>query len=926
MDMNTLRILYINSRSMKNKMDELEILIYEEHVEIIVIAETWVKKQEQKYYNFKNFTSFFVTRKKIGGGLGIFVKTNINAEIVEKIENELSYITLKIKPYNFILCAIYKPPSIKNKDFMRFLDQKLENVTNMNLECFCIGDVNINILEDNNETKSLMDIYHSNSFKLCNTNISTRDTKNSSTLIDHVITNSVKDIKIKFIDSPLSDHKIQVINVSIKSNQPNSRHEHISINKFNIEQLKNELFILDQRKFVFQNVNAYYDTIINIFKKCSYTVLIKQKRNSKPWFNEELTRLIKKRDIYYRKKKKYQHNKDFANIYNFYNKLVKKNIRLAKQYYYKEQFENTDQKKIWENLNLLLTAKTKSYKPNIDYLEINNNKIESEKMICEEMNNHFINVGPKLSNQIPFTKKPEEERNPKSFYLDENEITNEDIEEIIDNLNPRKACGFDNITIKVIKTVKIELLPILKHLVKLSFQTSTFPQQMKLAKVSPIFKNNKTNDPNNYRPISVLPTFSKILEKIMNNKLVNFLEKQKLFSNNQYGFRKSRDTEAAAIDLITDIRSNLDQNKKCAILSLDLCKAFDTVNHDILIGKLFDIGIRGKINCWFESYLKERKQFVKIGNSRSSSKIITCGVPQGSILGPVLFLIYINSMPKLKLKGTIKLFADDTTIVYFADSITEIRCNITYDLEILYNWLQSHKLTLNLNKSSYMFINKQQTNEKFNCITLNNRTIVYTKTIKFLGLHIDENLNWRKHIEYLRKYISPLIGILFKIRNCIPLKFLKNIYFSLVHSKIQYLISIWGSTNNIILKPLNILQNKIIKCIHRLPYLEPTINLYKPLGYFDINNLYKLKTCIFIHSLILREKNSNIQINMVNDLHTYNTRQIKLLQTIPIKSNFGMRSLMYIGIKIYNKLPTNIKEIKKISLFKIHLKRHFLKR
>lgn len=910
---------------MKNKMEELEIIIFQEDVQIIIITETWVRKQEEKYYNFKNFKSVYATREKTGGGVGIFIKNSYNFEILEKIESDFSYISIKMKIFNLIICAVYKSPSIKNNFFMNFLDEKLENLTTLNMECLLIGDININVLDETNDTKRLLDIYHSNNFKLCNNKISTRDTTSNKSLLDHVLSNYVNNIKINFKMSPISDHKIQILDIPTKIKKNIPKYENFTINKFHIEKLRNELSILDCRKHSFEDINEYYDSIIETFEKSMYKITIKRKNNSKPWFTEEISNYMKIRDKLYEKKKKYPNNINYVDEYGYYNKKVKKLIRETKQNFYKKTFNNSNNKCIWKHLNFLLTSKSKDNISSIPNLFVNNKIIEDQQLICEEMNYHFTSIGPKLSAQILDKNRMEEELNSKSIFLDENEIIDQDIKEIIDNLDINKASGYDNITVKIIKTVKIQLVPIIKYLVKLSLRTSKFPEKMKYAKVSPIFKNGDKSNPNNYRPISVLPVLSKILEKIINKKLSYFLENKNLLFNNQYGFRKSRDSEVAAMDVITNIQLNLDNNKKCGIVSLDLCKAFDTVNHDILLIKLFEIGIRGNIYRWFENYIKNRKQYIKLGNNVSSYMKITCGVPQGSILGPTLFLIYINSLSKLKLNGEIKLFADDTTIVYFANSITEIYSYIQDDLKIIFNWLESYKLTLNFSKSSFMYISKKKININKNPIIFNGKKLNYKNNIKFLGLFIDENLSWRKHIEHIRNCISPLIGILFKIRNYVPLKYLKFIYYALVHSKMQYLISIWGSANLTVLQPLKKLQNKIIKCIHKLPYLEPTINLYKPKGYFDIVNLYNLRICIFIHSLILKEKYSSIKFQKVNDLHTHETRQNNLLKTAKVKSNVGKKSLLYSGFQIYNKLPKKIKEIKKIIVFKNNLKKHFLK-
>lgn len=910
-----MKILYLNSRSIKNKIDEVEMIAFEEGADIILATETWVNKSEEKYYNLNNYNSVFATREKRGGGAGIFVKNNLNFEIIEKIENEIS---IKIKLPPLIICGIYRPPSVNSNYFLNMFDQILENLSIFKMDCIVIGDMNINILRNDNDKNELIDIYMANNFKLCNLDVSTRDTNKGASLIDHVLCNFDKNVDIKMFTSQISDHKLQVVEIKTENNKKDRKYKDIILKKFDAEKLKIKLIQLNSKKSDFLNPNMLYEDLLNIFEQCSSDQSIRILQKSKPWFSKELRKMLKLRDKYYYKLKKYPGHSEYKEIHKNYNKLVKKTIRNVKQNYYNEQFINSNQKTIWNTINKLLTNKSNNEKQAIDYLLVNNVKIEEQWQICEKINNHFVNVGEDLSSKIPnIPNTSSDQPNEISMFLDVEGICNKDIEDIIDGFDVKKASGFDNINIKIIKLVKNEIIPILLCLTKLSFKTGIFPDKLKIAKITPIFKNGKRYNCNDYRPISVLPVISKIIEKIMNDKLSNFLENKNLLFSGQYGFRPSRDTEIAVADVITKIQTNVDNNKKCCMLSLDLCKAFDTVNHRKLLQCLYNIGVRGIVYCWFENYLYNRKQFVQIENNKSNKKTITCGVPQGSVLGPIMFLIYINSIGNLNLKGNIKLFADDTTIIYFSDNILQLENDIKYDLNIVFKWLQLYKLTLNFNKSTYMLISKKNSNKQLiSKLIFNSQIINYSKTVKFLGLYLDENLSWKYHIQNLRTKISPLIGILYKIRHFVPLKYLKNIYFCLIYSKIQYLISIWGSAYRTNLTPLKKLQNKVIKCIHNLPSLEPTINLYQPRGYLDLKNIYKLKISVLIQSINFQIKNSDIKLLKSISIHQHETRQCNDFQIAKIKSNFGKRSILHEGINIYNKLPTFLKNIREIKKFK----------
>ena len=286
------------------------------------------------------------------------------------------------------------------------------------------------------------------------------------------------------------------------------------------------------------------------------------------------------------------------------------------------------------------------------------------------------------------------------------------------------------------------------------------------------------------------------------------------FYSRQYGFRKKSNTSTAATDLITDIQLQLDKGNFTAGVFLDLSKAFDTVNHSILLEKLEKAGIWGIPLVWFRSFLANRKQFVSLSNTHSEHKGISIGVPQGSVLGPILFLVYINIIGDLKLRGTLRLFADDSAIFYFGPNLQSLLEDMQYDLNILSNLLKINKLTLNANKTNYMIISTIQKNRTHNnVISIDGVQISEVNFVKFLGLYIDKYLKWDVHISNISKKVSPVVGILYKISTCIPQSVRRVIYFSLIHSHLQYLNIVWGRAYQVHLQQLKVLQNKAIKNI-----------------------------------------------------------------------------------------------------------------
>ena len=331
------------------------------------------------------------------------------------------------------------------------------------------------------------------------------------------------------------------------------------------------------------------------------------------------------------------------------------------------------------------------------------------------------------------------------------------------------------------------------------------PDKLKVGLIHPIHKGQSNMICSNYRPISILPIFSKILEKLMHKRITSFLEKHELLFKHQYGFQKGKSTEHAILDLHSNIIKAIEKKEKTCLIFLDFAKAFDTINHEILIKKLGHFGIRNTQLKSFDSYLTDRQQCVKIGENTSDYKTVKCGVPQGSVLGPLLFLIYINDIPVSTSKVSFHLFADDTCLFYSNKDYKQLEIDINRALENIANWLKANKLTLNVKKSNLILFNIQ-TNAKENPpikICIGNSELEQKDCAKYLGIYFDKRLSWDTHIEYTNKTLSRGIGILKKIRYYVQGNTLKNIYNSFIKPYIEYGTLAWSAATNVHLETLN---------------------------------------------------------------------------------------------------------------------------
>jgi hypothetical protein len=381
--------------------------------------------------------------------------------------------------------------------------------------------------------------------------------------------------------------------------------------------------------------------------------------------------------------------------------------------------------------------------------------------IANEFCNYFTEIGPKFAKAINAPNhnfshylSSRKTINPDSIYLsptDENEVSN-----ILKQCKPKTSSGHDCISTKLLKSLNQPLAYPISAIINKSIETGQVPESLKKAKVIVIYKSKNKEDFSNYRPISLLPSISKIMEKVIHKRLMHFLEIKHILYTNQFGFRKHRSTIDAVTKLLTDLASDMDNKTNTSSVFLDLSKAFDTIDHNILLSKLEFYGVRGIALDWFRSYLQDRTQYVEYIGATSRLQNIECGVPQGSVLGPLLFIIYTNDLPDvLKFSKTI-LFADDTTIYKSSDNLSNLYTNVNTDVCTLSEWFKANRLSLNVTKTNYILFKTKKTAHDYK-LTICGQQIAQCRHTKFLGIHIDEKLKWSEHITAVSNKLSRAI-------------------------------------------------------------------------------------------------------------------------------------------------------------------------
>ena len=407
--------------------------------------------------------------------------------------------------------------------------------------------------------------------------------------------------------------------------------------------------------------------------------------------------------------------------------------------------------------------------------------------IVNQFNEYFKNIGPNLASTIHSRIKTDAflpATHSSSFFL--SPVNSAQVELALSGLDRHKATiDIPNYLIKIASNL---LSTPLTNVFNESIESGIVPGIFKISKVAPVFKTGAVTDPGNYRPIAVLSPFAEILERLVYNQLSHFLEKENILFKHQFGFRKNYSTEQAILELTDNLKMKIDSNEAICSIFLDLSKAFDTVNHQILLQKLYRYGIRGVPLQWFKSYLESRTQYVEVENATSNPLSIQCGVSQGSTPGPLLFFIYINDMHNCLEKANIRTFTDDTTLFYSSNSLQDLEKTINEVINHLLSFCSANKLSVNFKKTHYMTISSPK---KANKLKLNLRNIEEKNFIKYPGIYIDKNLNWAPHIQHINGKISKNVGILFRLRHFLTLNTLKQIYYSHISPHLYYGIMSW---------------------------------------------------------------------------------------------------------------------------------------
>lgn len=826
-------------------------------------------------------------------------KNNFSCEVID----DFSVITddfeiLTMLSGKLVFSVLYRPPGGNMCAFLSFIDAFLGWINENRLKLVLGGDININMLAPTSAQREFATILTSNAF-VNTVTVPTRIQPDSASLIDVFVTN-VEDPNIESgtIGINISDH----LPIFLMTDTTETKHPRRSpgptfqdINAVTLDLFRNELATISWQDVYAANdpdiaYEAFLTQFISVYKKHFPRKRLRTRKSRKPWITPESLQLIREKDSLYRRFLKTRNPADLVAFKAFRNKVTNC-LRQAKRNYLFNIFNEEAMKRtdvLWQKLNSLL-GREKEFTRSTELML--NGKPTCGTQLADEFNNYFVNIVNSTHN--PHIVEYMAARNCKSAFL--TPTSSAEICSVFCTLRNSRSCDYDDMQIRPVKYTLDIISPALAHVYNLALSNGVFPDRMKMAKVSVIFKGGDKNELSNYRPISVLPVFSKGLEKIITGRMTTFCEKHSIITDSQFGFKKGSSTESALLAQKELILTSFENKLLTLAVFVDFSKAFDRINHVTLLTKLEYYGFRGVFLDLLRSYLQFRSQIVVIDNKISASKPLNSGVPQGSILGPLLFILYINDIVNISTSAKFVIYADDTTLFFTAKEPTRLLRDSNDVLATLNAWSTINALQINTTKTKAVLFRPKNSQAYIDgCLHIGASAVSTVSHFKSLGVYFEETMTWNKHVENVVGKLSRSAGILTKLRFFLPQKIKLLIYNSLFFSHLNYCLLVWGNTTNANISKLHLIQKKAVRAVANSTYDAHTGPLFETMNISPVTHLYNETLTKRYHKERKRCSSSFLHIaNLTPRSHSHNTRHAEpWLVPIP-RTNYGKQLLCY---------------------------------
>ena len=947
-----LNIMHLNIHSLPNKLQRLRDLIYKfnsrgVNIDVILLCETFINEKNKMScaMNDLNYELIEEHRQTMSrGGVAIYINNKLKYKIREDLKIfkegkiESCFIEVLIDRKAFIIGEMYRVPGHGEDEFIQDY-QNLVSRINLEKKQIIIGtDQNMDLLKaDSHKNTQIFLEYNLENGLIPSITKPTRITASTATLIDNIyVPITLKaTITSSIVLTELSDHLPCMIQMTMKCKEKqNYFTEKRVLNALSYVKIRNEIQNIDINVFNDKNVNESYEYLLYkintaLDKYASVKrVFVNNKSRNEPWFTQGLHISSVQCDKLY-KKCVGKHKDDPTWVrYRMYRNCYNKAIRRAKKVYFTTaitKYKNNSSA-LWNIIKKAVGKCTDKRNVISEIENKNGNLLTDTSNMCNEFNKYFSSVGKDTASKVSKTVYTPDmflnKYNDKNMFL--YPCTPEEVYKTVKSLKSKNSAGNDGISNNLIKKLSDVLCLPLCIIFNKSFSEAVFPDKMKLSKVIPLYKGKSKTNVGNYRPVSLLPSISKALEKLVHKRLYNFLVVNDMLYKSQYGFRSGLSTIDAVSELIGKTVIGCEEGNYTLCVLLDLSKAFDTISHDILLMKLNKYGIRGHALNWFCSYLSHRKQYVEINNIKSEEILMEYGVPQGSVLGPLLFIIMINDITNSLQHSKCIIYADDTTLYLSGKNLDEMFTNMNKDLNAIEHWFACNSLLVNVSKTNFIVFrpkNKECNLDKdLHYLILNNELIKNVDYCKFLGLWLDKKVTWQHHLDTLCNKLNSCLYMLKMTKFFVPEKILKLLFNSYFQSHLRYGISLWGPMcNKTDLRRISKIHKKAVKILNGSNVLKRGENVYKKQNVLTIDDQVELEICKImyrhVNNSLPPEIKAMLQGINCNNLQVYNTRSRNVPRIGKHKSKLYNTSFLCQSIMKWTPLPCDIKNCNKLSTF-----------
>lgn len=945
----------INLRSSRKHFQQLITEMEEEleRTKVLTIIEANISEEEKPLFQIKGFEQIGKVRQnQKGGGIMMYIRNGMHWEIINTRERKaFEQLAIRItteKEEKVTLLTIYKP-----KHHPRFIEEFQDLINEMqDKKVVIMGDVNIDLKKTKSRYINDYKNFLAENNLIIRTKGTTRESTNrngqvTKTHIDHVYTRetSGKGYIIKFY---ISDHYMVGIDLEEKSKKQKDQI------KLEYDSAKIKKLIQEERWETaeeVEEVDQYYDEICKKFERIYGKARKKKTKTKEQNKTEKLPARIKTlidlkntKHLQLRKESKKQGKKHNEGEENKKLEELKKECKQMQNKVKTEirKYKNSTTikkinevkgniRKTWEEVNVIIgKAKNKNIDENIlKYMK------GTHKEIAEEFQKTFQKQVENISNDCKVHIKIRQDKPKmkvtlplKKFEL----ITEEDITKIIQNMK-NKSPGTDKIRMKDLKGKEVKITKVIKNIINRSLSQRKIPRNLKTTIVRPLYKKGAHNNYNNYRQIAIQNTIGKILEKHVQKQIKEHLSTNNTIDSNQWGFQEKKGTPNLLKDIVEYIYTKLKEGKHIVMVAIDYEKCFDTLDHNIIIEKLKEAGIEEEALQWLTDYFRERETVVKIGDEMSNPTKIKKGTPQGSLLSPLIYLMYGNDIGNY-LEEDYRLFADDTILIVAHKDPEIARRKAEADFRRLQIWAHNNRIIINKEKTQFLHIKPKRHDEEpgqyitfhdHNCLHNPNKKcecqgkIEKVDKIKYLGITLDKNFNFKPHIDGLEKRLRSVLYQMYKLKQVANEKILKTVYFALAESIIQYGLEAWGRANEGFKAGIQRLQDKIIEAI--IPYaknkkMKTRKEKYNYLHILPINELFQYKTIISNYYNEKYKKNEKG--------HDYKLRRSQQYRVNIPTNSYESKTDEFLIPTIFNKLPENLLNISKIGKAKKEIKQHLL--